>query len=107
MDGLTMLGDYKHGGATLCLRLPAFLTRSMRRNARELFRLHTNPKQRSQGHATALLVKVCAEADRRGISLVLCADPGRESLYEKHGFSTIQTEPVRIMTRNPSANVQA
>ena len=106
MDGLTMLGDYKHGGATLCLRLPAFLTRSMRRNARELFRLHTDPKQRSQGHATALLVKVCAETDRRGISLVLCADPGANRCT-KHGFSTIQTEPVRIMTRNPSANVQA
>ena len=107
MDGLAMLGDYTHGGASLRLRLPAFLPRSMRRYARELFRLHTDPLKRSQGHATALLTKVCAEADRRGISLVLCADPGVESLYEKHGFSTIQTEPVRIMTRNPSANVQA
>ena len=105
MDGLAMLGDYKHGGATLCLRLPAFLPRSMRRYARELFRLHTDPLKRSQGHATALLTKVCAEADRRGISLVLCADPGLESFYEKRGFSTIQTEPVRIMTRKPSANV--
>ena len=101
MDGLAMLGDYKHGGASLCLRLPAFLPRSMRRSARELFRLHTDPAKRSQGHATGLLAKVCAEADKHGLSLVLCADPGLETLYEKHGFSTIQTEPVRLMTRNP------
>ena len=105
MDGLAMLGDYKHGAASLCLRLPAFLPRSMRRNARELYRLHTDPQKRTQGHATALLSKVCAEADRRGIYLILCADPGLESFYEKRGFSTIQTEPVRIMTRKPSANV--
>jgi N-acetylglutamate synthase-like GNAT family acetyltransferase len=100
-----MLGTRTHGGASCCLRIPAFAPRSMRANVRELFRLHTREQNRSQGHAGALLGQVCAEADQKNVALVL--RPDTESLvpwYEKHGFDLIQEEPVLLMTRPPKAD---
>jgi ribosomal protein S18 acetylase RimI-like enzyme len=100
-----MLGARTHGGASLCLRIPAFAPRSMRNSVRELFRLQTREQDRSQGHAGALLSKVCAEADEQSVTLVL--RPDSESLipwYEKHGFDLIQEEPVLLMSRNPSVD---
>lgn len=100
-----MLGARSLGGSTCCLRIPAFAPRSMRASVRELFRLQTREQDRLQGHADALLVNVCAEADEKSVSLVL--SPDTETLipwYEKHGFELIQEEPVLLMSRNPSAD---
>lgn len=100
-----MLGTRTHEGASLCLRIPTFAPRSVRQSSRELYRLQTLEQDRSKGHASALLAKVCAEADAKGVTLILRAET--DSLipwYEKHGFDLIQEEPVLLMSRPPSAD---
>ena len=52
-----------------------------------LFNWITEPSQRSQGHAGALLRAVCDVADQQGIILVTHPDDDRlRETFERHGF---------------------
>ena len=63
----------------------------------------TNPRK---GHATALMTRICAEADRTRTTLLLTAHAFQDGMtdeqlakwYERFGFIKIQDQPV-IMAR--------
>ncbi len=74
----------------------------------EVVRVWTDPEQRKQGFATELLKSIIEDADIEGAVLMLNPKPfgqvGLENLapwYERFGFATIQTKPVRLMARMP------
>ena len=54
------------------------------------------------GHGSGLLSRVCAEADRASVSLMLVADSERLGVwYERHGFGIVQLVPAVLMLRLP------
>jgi hypothetical protein len=65
-----------------------------------------NPRK---GHATALMRHLCLEADGSGKVLILIPKPFADGLtqdqlerwYERFGFVLIQTEPSKLMARQP------
>ncbi len=74
----------------------------------EVVRVWTDPEQRKQGFATELMKSIIEDADIEGAVLMLNPKPfgrvGLENLapwYERFGFATIQTKPVRLMARMP------
>ena len=75
----------------------------------EVVRVWTDPEHRKQGFATELLKSIIEDADIEGAVLMLNPKPfgcvGLENLapwYERFGFATIQTKPVRLMARMPA-----
>lgn len=91
----------------------------MRERTREVLSVFTPPAKRSEGHASDLMKKVCDEADRHSITLVLFVDPfepsgGVENHEAKHemlvdwysnyfGFTVIQKAPAVMMARMPGS----
>lgn len=67
------------------------------------------PGDRRRGHASALLERAAADADRQGLGVYLeTANPGAVPLYERHGFAVRQVirhrpaPPVWVLWRPPS-----
>lgn len=70
--------------------------------------IYVPPAMRSNGHGTALLRRVCADADAEGVTLALAVQPqgGKRSLiygelvrwYTKHGFVLLYDN---VMERRP------
>jgi hypothetical protein len=95
-----------HKQASLRLAIPEGVPEHMRFRIREIVSMHSsNPRK---GQATALMYKVCQEADKAGFVLLLEAKPFEsgmdaeqlQSWYERFGFLQIQPEPV-LMARQP------
>lgn len=113
MDGVTMKpGPRTHGSASLRLSHNTFVPAHLRGGLLEITQLNTLNTQRQQGFASMLLQKVCAEADKAGIVLLLHPKPyddaplTREQLadwYSRFGFDVIQTHPATLMARPPGA----
>jgi N-acetylglutamate synthase-like GNAT family acetyltransferase len=56
------------------------------------------------GDGTALLARVCREADAKGVGLVLLADDDRlAAWYERHGFARLPGD-ARLMARAAHGN---
>lgn len=86
---------------------------------REVLSVFTPPARRGEGHASDLMKKVCGEADRHSITLVLFVNPFepsgeveyREAKHEMlvnwystyFGFTVIQKAPVVMMARMPGS----
>ena len=101
-----MNGPRQLDGAT-CHLMAVDLPAHIARRTRQVVGLTVAMQQRRQGKASALMREVCAEADREGFMLVLEPKPTdasltveqAESFYNRFGFMTIQTEPIRLMVR--------
>lgn len=95
MDGI---GQRSHGTASLMLSLTDALPTHMRGGIRELTGLHTPETDRGQGLASMLMQKVCAEADRNKLVLLLTPAEGLDGFYQQFGFIAIQQNPT-LMAR--------
>lgn len=99
-----MTGKRSSGPASLVLSKTDSVPAELRDGIREVTALATAENERRQGHANMLLTKVCAEADKNGLVLLLqpsSSDIEQDDLikfYEKHGFQLIQPQPP-IMAR--------
>lgn len=99
-----MTGKRSSGPASLKLSKTDELPADLREGIRELTELVTLEAERGKGHASMLMQKVCSEADKAG--LVLLLQPRSEvipqdkllSFYEKFGFQVVQPNPI-IMAR--------
>ena len=83
---------------------------SQRGQVRELAAIRVPAESRRQGHASALLRKVCGNADAGQITLILKVEPfdgkpvdtGRlAEFYERFSFVAIQAAPL-VMARMPN-----
>lgn len=96
MDGMK-LGKRKHKLATCVLshskELPFHL-----RDIVEVSQVFTPEDKRKEGRASALLARICQEADENRTVLMLMPLDGLESFYAKHNFKRIQDTPV-LMAR--------
>lgn len=99
-------GIRTHKQASLRLAIPEGVPEDMRPRMREIVSVSSgNPRK---GQATALLYKVCREADKAGFVLLLEAKPFESGMeteqllhwYERFGFLQIQLEPA-LMARQP------
>jgi predicted GNAT family acetyltransferase len=106
-------GPRTSGHAACRVRQTNAVPASMRAGIREVCSVEVPAEHQGQGHATALLHKVCSEADKAGIVLVLWPQPwgdnialSREQLVDwyarRFGFQAIQPEPL-LMARMPGA----
>ena len=68
-------GERIHGGAQLVVSRTKAVPEHMRSLVREISRVETAPADRRKGHASELLRQVCAEADKRGMLLLLQCRP--------------------------------
>lgn len=101
-------GLRKLKSASLRVAVPMGLPSEMRPHIRELIDVRaTNPRK---GHASALLGKICKEADRDHWTLIVqvkafddsgLTDEQLQKFYSKFSFTMIQTEPVVLMARSP------
>lgn len=100
-------GRRQYKQAACRLAEPAWLPDDMRSGCLELVDLSSdNPRK---GHATALMHHICLEADASGKVLILSPKPFADGLtqeqlekwYGRFGFLMIQTEPAKIMARQP------
>ena len=94
-----MRGERKHGAASLRLSVSTAIPKGMRKGIRELSHLETTEAERHKGLASMLLQKVCTEADKNKIVLMLTADVGMVEFYKRFGFKPIQHHPVTLMAR--------
>jgi hypothetical protein len=101
------------GPASCRVRQTAAVPVSLRESTRELAALTVLACQRNKGFATSLVHKVCREADRAGIVLMLWPKPWGDSAGlsqsqlidwygREFGFVQIQPEPP-LMARQPGA----
>ena len=68
---------------------------------RELTHLHVSEDARGQGHGSALMRDICAEADKERTVLMLTADTRRlAEWYGRFGFMLIQAEPLLMVRPN-------
>lgn len=102
-------GTRTAGHATCRVRQTNSVPASMRAGIREVCSVEVPAEHQGQGHATALMHKVCSEADAAGMVLVLWPQPwgdniamSRDELISWYsttfGFQVIQPEPV-LMAR--------
>jgi len=100
-------GLRQHKSASLRIAMPESLPEDMRDGVSEIVGVSSGNQRK--GHATALLHKVCKEADRDRQVLMLRVesyDDGMSndqliSWYGKIGFAVIQREPAVLMAREP------
>lgn len=99
-------GLRKLKSASLRVAVPMGLPSEMRPHIRELLDVRaTNPRR---GHATALLGKVCKEADEEWFTIMVQVKPFADGLtldqllkfYGRFDFVKIQDEPC-LMARSP------
>lgn len=79
-----MLGLRTHESASCRLNYSMGVPKEYRDGLRELSHLYANVER--QGHATELVRKVCAEADKNRLVLMLVAVEGMAGWYERFGF---------------------
>ena len=101
------IGPRSHGAASLSIRVPTALPADLRVKCRELSMLRSAG---GNGDASALMLRVCAEADDTRTHLFLHVDPepdsaidanGLHAWYGRNGFTAIQAEPL-LMLRVPN-----
>lgn len=103
-------GDRSVGPARLRVRQCPALPLALQATTRELVNVETPFDQQGKGYMTTLIHKVCREADKAGLVLVLTPQPhgdnirlSKQQLEEWYarafGFHTIQTEPMTLMAR--------
>jgi predicted GNAT family acetyltransferase len=105
-------GIRQHGPATLKLSHNKTIPAHMRGGVMEVSHVTTPETHRRQGYASMLMQKVCAEADKAGIVLLLHVKPYGDSItmsrdeladwYSRYGFDPIQAEPM-LMARPAGA----
>lgn len=104
---------YRVGPATCRIRRTVALPANMRERTRELCALEVPASEQGNGYATTLVHKVCRDADRAGIVLVLWPQPWGDNIAlsrgqladwyaREFGFIIIQPDPV-LMARQPGA----
>lgn len=76
-------GIRKHKSATLEIRLPKSVPARLHENLREVFDLKAETQR--MGHGTALMQRVCAEADKARFVLMLLVDQDVDRLIEWYG----------------------
>jgi N-acetylglutamate synthase-like GNAT family acetyltransferase len=106
-------GKRSYKSATLTLGYSSALPKHMRKGVIELTSLGVPIEDRRKGYATALLERVCSEANGAGVVLMIHVQPfGDEGItdvakligfYERFGFRKIQDSPVILMARSPQA----
>jgi GNAT superfamily N-acetyltransferase len=79
-----MVGLRSHESASCRLNYSMGVPVEMRARLRELS--HLSAAEQGKGHGTALMNKVCAEADRAAIVLLLTSKPELVEWYERFGF---------------------
>ena len=98
------------GPATLRVRQCPALPPALQKTTRELVNVETPFSEQSKGYATSLIHKVCREADKAGLVLVLTPQPYGDNINlskqqledwyaRSFGFAVIQTEPMTLMAR--------
>jgi len=102
--GLMPTGRRELASASCRIAMAEGLPEHMQAGTREVLDvIASNPRK---GHATSLMHKVCKEADRAGITLILTCKQFQDGMtdeqlikwYGRFGFISIQDEPV-IMAR--------
>lgn len=89
-------------GACSCLLAPSKALPKHMDRVVELSELYTDEWHRGKGIANRLLDKICEEADRANMVLMLMPENDWLSVwYETHGFQIIQTKPQVMMARPP------
>ena len=102
MDGV-MRGNRMHGPASLRLSVSKALPKRLRDGIRELSHLETLEAERGKGYASMLMQKVCNEADKSRIVLMLTPTEGMTDFYKQFGFKVIQELPGKLMARVANA----
>lgn len=103
-------GERRVGPASLRVRQCTALPLHLREHTREIVNLETPFDQQNRGYAATLMRKVCREADKCGITLVLTPAPYGDNLnlsaqqleewYQREfGFYAVQREPTVFMAR--------
>lgn len=95
-----------HKQATLRVAVPSGLPPEYWEPVREIIGVYSGARR--NGHATALMHQVCAEADRATITLMITVKPFADEMngdqlkrwYGRFGFIEIQAEPC-LMARSP------
>lgn len=95
-----------HKSASCRIAIAEGLPVAMQDATREL--LDVEAADQGNGHASALMHQVTAEADRAWVTLILVARPFQDGMtqqqlerfYGRFGFAVIQADPV-IMMRSP------
>lgn len=103
-------GERSVGPAKLRVRQCPALPPALQKTTRELVNVETAFAEQGKGYATTLMHKVCREADKAGLVLVLTPQPYGDNInlskqqledwYSRaFGFYVIQTEPMTLMAR--------
>ena len=96
-------GIRTHGPASLRLSYSTLVGANLRGMLRELTHLQVSEDARGQGHGSALMREVCAEADKAQTVLMLTADDTRlADWYARFGFKLIQDGPLLMVRANES-----
>lgn len=96
-------GTLTLGNASLHIGYSGLIPPNQRGFVREITCFNVPEEHRGKGEGTELLQDVCEQADIKGLTLIIIADTPRLQLfYARHGFMTIQDEPVILMMRKPS-----
>lgn len=115
MTGKMILGERKLGAATCFVRGATALPKHMQQGCREITTLLTKDGFRRQGYATSLMHKMCREADKANLLLIVFPKPfavdgdamDQKTLLDWYcdsfGFSPIQTQPVILLARLPGS----
>jgi GNAT superfamily N-acetyltransferase len=106
-----LLGEHIHGSSSLRVVRSTALPEAMRARVFEIVAMYTRPEGRRQGSASALLRKVCDQADFEGAVLLLAPRPfGHKAMtqqqladwYMSFEFVPIQSAPL-LLARKPGA----
>lgn len=96
------IGDREHEGATLNVTLCMGVPPKMRKDTREISRVYVPIADRKQGIGTALMHKVCQEADESNITLLLTCDNALRRWYSRFGFMVLQ-DSIGLLVRAPDS----
>ena len=103
-------GDRSVGHDKLRVRQCPALPAALQKTTRELVSVETPFSEQGKGYATTLIHKVCREADKAGLVLVLTPQPYGDNINlskqqledwyaRSFGFCVIQTVPMTLMAR--------
>jgi N-acetylglutamate synthase-like GNAT family acetyltransferase len=112
------IGQRKYGAATCEIRFAEGVPPAMKHDVRMLTDLRTEDHSQGKGHATELLTRMFAEADRMKVILLLTPEPDENGpmtkaqlvqWYGQLGFQELQPQPLLMarMFKIPAAMVAA
>jgi hypothetical protein len=102
-------GTIAHGPSSLRVTFSLMVPVNIRGHVREITSVNTPHSERRKGHASALMRKVCGQADSERMTLVLQVNPYDECpmtkrdlmrWYGAFDFKPIQADPL-VMARPP------